>query len=374
MKLFDVYPLFDIEPVRAEGASLWDKDGQHYLDLYGGHAVISIGHSHPHYVEKLSDQLKQIGFYSNSIINRLQQTYADRLEELSGCSHYQLFFCNSGAEANENALKVASFHTGRSKVIAMKRAFHGRTSGVVAATDNPKIVAPFNAGHDVQFVDMNDDKALESAIDDHTAAVIIEGSQGVAGIFDPSKEYLEKARKLCNDNGALLILDEVQSGFGRTGEFFAFQHSAVRPDIISMAKGMGNGFPVGGLLIDENIQPWHGMLGTTFGGNHLACAAALAVLDVIESEDLVNRSKTMGDWIYRELQGVDGIKEVRGRGLMLAIELDQMAAPIRKKLLDEYKLFTGSSANAQTIRLLPPLNIKKEDLLIFINALKEVLS
>lgn len=373
MKLFDVYPLFDIEPVRGLGAKLWDKEGDEYLDLYGGHAVISIGHSHPLYVESIKEQVQNLGFYSNSVINNLQHEYAALLEEVSGCQDYELFFCNSGAEANENALKVASFDTNRSKVIAMKKAFHGRTSGVVATTDNQKIVAPFNAHHEVVFVEMNNEQALEEAMDDEVAAVLIEGIQGVAGIYEPTTIYLQKARTLCDHYDSKLILDEVQSGFGRTGQFFAFQHHGIRPDIITMGKGMGNGFPLAGLLIDQNISPWKGMLGTTFGGNHLACAAGLAVLEVIQQEGLMQNARVLGQWLHHELSEVQGILELRGNGLMLAIELEVPVAALRKELLETHKIFTGSSANPNTLRILPPLSVKQNELESFIKALKEVI-
>jgi len=373
MKLFDVYPLFDIEPIKASGAKVWDKEGNEYLDLYGGHAVISIGHSHPHYVQKISEQLVQLGFYSNSVVNNLQVEYANKLELLSGIKGYELFLCSTGAEAIENALKVASFATGKNKVIAMGKAFHGRTSGAVAATDNPKIVSAYNANHEVDFVPLNNSEALAECMSDDVAAVIIEGIQGVAGIYEPTADFLQVARDLCDHYGAKLILDEVQSGFGRSGEFFAFQQQDVKPDIITMAKGMGNGFPIAGILIDEQIDSWHGMLGTTFGGNHLACAAGLAVLEVIEEEGLINRAKQLGQWLKAELLKIEEVKEVRGRGLMLGIELAEPVKSIRIKLLKEKGIFTGSAANPNTLRLLPPLNITKEELQVFIDAFKEVL-
>ena len=373
MKLFDVYPLFDVEPVKALGAKLWDKNGLEYLDLYGGHAVISIGHGHPKYIERITEQAHQIGFYSNAVINPLQQAYADQLAQSSGLTDFALFLCSTGAEAIENAIKVASFDTGRKKIIAMEKAFHGRTSGAVAATDNAKIVAPYNTGHAVEFIPLNDQKALADNMSDEVAAVIIEGCQGVAGIFEPAEGFLEKARALCDEYGAKLILDEVQSGVGRTGAFFAFQHTSVKPDIITMAKGMGNGFPIAGVLIQESIQPWHGMLGTTFGGNHLACVAGLAVLEVIEEENLIENAADLGKWLKSELQRMAGIDSVRGKGLMLGLDLGQPVKTLRSNLLTKHQIFTGSAADPNTLRLLPPLNIQKAELKIFLEALKKEL-
>lgn len=369
MKLFDVYPLYPIEPVRALGAKLWDKEGKEYLDLYGGHAVISIGHTHPHYVKRITDQLSKIGFYSNAVQNSLQDQLAEAMGRISGYYDYQFFMCSSGAEANENALKLASFHTGKRKIIAVENAFHGRTSGAVAATDNPKIVAPFNSGHEVVFVPLNDLEALTSAFDDEVAGVIIEGIQGVAGLYSPNDAYLARARELCDKYEAVLILDEVQSGAGRTGKFFAHQHSVVRPDIITMAKGMGNGFPVGCVLISPEIEPWHGMLGTTFGGNHLACAASLAVLEVIEEEHLLKNATEMGTYLETELKKIEQVKEVRGKGLMIGAEFEFDVAALRKALIFEHGIFTGSASNKNTIRLLPPLNISKAELDQFLAAL-----
>ncbi|KYG81010.1 acetylornithine aminotransferase [Roseivirga ehrenbergii] len=369
MKLFDVYPLYPIEPARALGAKLWDKEGKEYLDLYGGHAVISIGHTHPHYVKRITDQLSKIGFYSNAVQNSLQEELAEAMGRISGYYDYQFFMCSSGAEANENALKLASFHTGNRKIIAVENAFHGRTSGAVAATDNPKIVAPFNNGHEVVFVPMNDLEVLTSVFDDEVAGVIIEGIQGVAGLYTPSDAFLAKARELCDKYEAVLILDEVQSGAGRTGKFFAHQHSVVRPDIITMAKGMGNGFPVGCVLISPEIEPWHGMLGTTFGGNHLACAASLAVLEVIEEEHLLKNAAKMGAYLEGELNKIQAVKEVRGKGLMIGAEFDFDVAALRKALIFEHSIFTGSASNKNTIRILPPLNISKAELDQFLAAL-----
>ena len=374
MKLFDVYPLYPIEPVRALGAKLWDKEGKEYLDLYGGHAVISIGHTHPHYVKRVSEQLSKIGFYSNAVQNSLQDELAEAMGRISGYYDYQFFMCSSGAEANENALKLASFHTGNRKIIAVENAFHGRTSGAVATTDNPKIVAPFNNGHEVVFVPMNNLEALTSAFDDEVAGVIIEGIQGVAGLYTPSDAFLAKARELCDSYEAVLILDEVQSGAGRTGKFFAHQHSVVRPDIITMAKGMGNGFPVGCVLISPEIEPWHGMLGTTFGGNHLACAASLAVLEVLEEEHLLKNAAKMGAYLEGELKKIEQVKEVRGRGLMIGAEFDFDVAALRKALIFEHGIFTGSASNKNTIRLLPPLNINKAELDQFLAALSKELN
>ncbi|WP_339608714.1 aminotransferase class III-fold pyridoxal phosphate-dependent enzyme [uncultured Roseivirga sp.] len=374
MKLFDVYPLYPIEPVRALGAKLWDNEGKEYLDLYGGHAVISIGHTHPHYVKRVSEQLSKMGFYSNAVQNSLQDELAEAMGRISGYYDYQFFMCSSGAEANENALKLASFHTGNRKIIAVENAFHGRTSGAVAATDNPKIVAPFNNGHEVVFVPMNDLEALASAFDDEVAGVIIEGIQGVAGLYTPSDAFLAKARELCDSYEAVLILDEVQSGAGRTGKFFAHQHSVVRPDIITMAKGMGNGFPVGCVLISPEIEPWHGMLGTTFGGNHLACAASLAVLEVLEEEHLLKNAAKMGAYLEGELKKIEQVKEVRGKGLMIGAEFDFDVAALRKALIFEHGIFTGSASNKNTIRLLPPLNISKAELDQFLAALSKELN
>lgn len=374
MKLFDVYPLFDIEPVKAEGSTIWDKNGVKYLDLYGGHAVISIGHTHPHYVKKLSEQLNAIAFYSNSVKIKAQEELAEKLGELSGYTDYQLFLCNSGAEANENALKLASFHNGRKKIISFSKAFHGRTSLAVAATDDAKIWAPVNLTSNIEILPFNDESAFEKAMGDDICAVIIEGIQGVGGVQIPTNSFLKKIKSLCEKHGAVMILDEVQSGYGRSGKFFAHQYSDVKPDIISVAKGMGNGFPVGGILIAPHLKPKHGMLGTTFGGAYLACAAAIAVLDVIKSENLVAQSEKMGNYIMNELKTIKGVKEVRGLGLMIGVELEEVCAPIRAKLLSEHKMFLGSSSDKNTIRILPALNVKKEDIDSFLTAFKSVLS
>lgn len=368
MNLFDVYPLFSIEPVRAKGSWLWDKNGQRYLDLYGGHAVISIGHSHPHYVKRLKEQLDQIGFYSNSVQNPLQEKFAEKLGQLSGYTDYQLFLCNSGAEANENALKIASFETGRKKIISFSKAFHGRTSGTVAATDNAKIVAPFNANHDITFLPFNDKAAFTSAMNNEVAAVIIEGIQGVGGIHVPTAEFLQLISAECKKHGALLILDEIQSGYGRTGKFFAHQHANINPDLITTAKGMGNGYPVGGVLIQPDIKPWHGMLGTTFGGNYLACAASLAVLEVIESEKLIDNAAELGKYWTEKLLSFPIISEVRGLGLMLGFDLPEGNKTLRKDLLSKHFIFTGE-AKPNTVRLLPSLALTKEEADLLIEAM-----
>lgn len=373
MKLFDVYPLFDIEPVKAQGSTIWDKNGIQYLDLYGGHAVISIGHTHPHYVKKITEQLNNIAFYSNSVKIKVQEELAEKLGELSGYTDYQLFLCNSGAEANENALKLASFHNGRKKIISFSKAFHGRTSLAVAATDDAKIWAPVNLTPNIEILPFNDEAALEKAMNEEVCAVIIEGIQGVGGVQIPTNSFLKKIKSLCEKFGAVMILDEVQSGYGRSGKFFAHQYSGVKPDIISVAKGMGNGFPVAGILIAPHLKPKHSMLGTTFGGAYLACAAAIAVLDVIKSENLISNSETIGNYLMNELKSIKGVREVRGLGLMVGVELEVPCVDIRNKLLSEHKMFTGSSSDKNTLRILPALNIKKEDIDKFIVALKECL-
>lgn len=370
MKMFDVYPLLNINPVKAEGAWLWDDNGNRYLDLYGGHAVISIGHSHPRFIRRISDQLSRIAFYSNSVQNHLQQQLASILGELSGYPDYQLFLVNSGAEAVENALKVASFVTGRKKVIAFSRSFHGRTSGAVAVTDNAKIAAPFNQVHDVQFLPLNDIEALHMAMNNQVAAVIVEGIQGVGGIRVPDADFLQTAESLCREYGALLILDEIQSGYGRTGKFFAHQHAGVRPHLITMAKGMGNGFPIGGVLIHPDIKPWPGMLGTTFGGNHLACAAAMAVLEAIRDEQLIQNATIMGSYITAVLRQMNGITEVRGMGLMIGLDVPGKMNELRTHLVYRKRIFTGES-KPDTIRLLPPLTLTREQADMFLTALAE---
>ncbi len=368
MKLFDVYPLFPIEPVKAKGSWLWDKEGNRYLDLYGGHAVISIGHNHPHFVEALKNQLDQISFYSNSVKNSMQEKLAEKLGQLSGYPNHQLFLCNSGAEANENGLKLASFVNGRKKVIAFKKAFHGRTSGAVAATDNPKIVAPFNAGHEIVFLSLNDEQAFLQTINKEISSVIIEGIQGVGGIHFPSASFLQLLSKKCKEAGALLILDEVQSGYGRTGKFFAHQFSGIEADLITIAKGMGNGFPIGGVLIHPDIKPWSGMLGTTFGGNYLACAAGLSVLEVIEQENLMQNSTDLGKYWIDQLKSFPAIIEVRGEGLMIGFDLPDEFASFRKNLLFKHHMFTGE-AKPNTIRLLPSLALSKQDADLFLESL-----
>lgn len=374
MELFDVYSLYEIEPVRGKGSRVYTADGSEYLDLYGGHAVISIGHAHPDYVRAISEQVARLGFYSNSVQNSLQHQLAQKLGELSGYGDYALFLCNSGAEANENAIKLASFHTGRKKILAFSKAFHGRTSGAVAATDNPKIVSPFNATPNVEFVPLNAIHAVEDKLSTHEfAAVIIEGIQGVAGIHEPHDDFLRQLRQICSEYGTLLILDEIQSGVGRTGSFFAHQPSGVRPDIITVAKGIANGFPMGAVLISPKIKPAKGMLGTTFGGNHLACAAACATLDVIRQENLVENARQVGEYLITELKKIPDLKEVRGRGLMIGIEIDGDAGELRKRLLFDKHIFTGG-AGAHTVRLLPALGITRKDADIFLEAFKDILN
>lgn len=371
MKLFDVYSLWPIEPVRAKGCRVWDKDGTEYLDLYGGHAVISIGHSHPRYVQALQQQTAKIGFYSNSVENSLHQQLAKKLGELSGYPDYSLFLCNSGAEANENALKLVSFHTGKKRVIAFAEAFHGRTSGTVAVTDNPAIQSPFNQGHEVTFLPLNNLEAVEQELrKGDVAAVMIEGIQGVAGIYTPDIAFLQGVRELCSRYQTPLILDEIQSGYGRTGDFFAHQAAGIRPDIITMAKGMGNGFPIGGVLISPLFEAKKGMLGTTFGGNHLACVAAIAVLDVIKEESLMENAKQLGYYLTKKLSAMEGISEVRGRGLMLGISFKPQFSDIRNELLFRHHIFTGG-AKKNVMRLLPPLSLGKAEADRFLAALHE---
>ena len=376
MKLFDVYPLNDIEITKAAGLNVWDANGQQYLDLYGGHAVISIGHTNPHYVKRLTDQLNKVGFYSNSVKIPLQVQLAEKLGEVSGKKDFQLFLCNSGAEANENALKLASFYNGRRKVIAFSGAFHGRTSLAVAVTDNPKIVAPINQTENVIFLPFNNEVALEEtfkAQGDEISAVIIEGIQGVGGIKEASKSFLQKIRSLCDEYNAVYIADSVQCGYGRTGSFYSHDYSGVEADIYTMAKGMGNGFPVAGISIAPKFKPWHGELGTTFGGNHLACAAALAVLEVMDNDNLMKNAEEIGNYLINELKKFEQVKEVRGRGLMIGIELPEELAHVKKELLFTHHIFTGE-AKPNVIRLLPALNITKEHADEFLTAFKKVLS
>jgi acetylornithine/N-succinyldiaminopimelate aminotransferase len=371
MQLFDVYPLYDVTPVKGTGVHVWDDHGKQYLDLYGGHAVISIGHSHPVYVDNLTKQLKHLGFYSNAVKNPLQTQLAEKLGKISKCDDYQLFLCNSGAEANENALKLASFATNRSRVIAFKNAFHGRTSAAVATTDNPAINAPINLQQEVTFLPLGDIKALETElIKEDVCAVIIEYIQGVGGLDETTKDFYEEMNCLCKKYGSLLIADEVQAGFGRTGNFFAFQKYTVIPDIIAIAKGMGNGFPVGGILIHPAIKPRYGMLGTTFGGNHLACVASLSVLEVLEKEKLMQNATEMETYFKKEAVKIPAVKNIKGRGLMLGLEFDFEVGELRKKLIYDHHIFTGSASNKKILRILPPLCIEKEHLATFFNALK----
>lgn len=370
MALFDVYKLQPITPVKASGSWLWDERGQRYLDFYGGHAVISIGHNHPHWVDALQQQLGHISFYSNSIQNPLQEQLAERLAQQSGYPDYRLFLCNSGAEANENALKIASFVTGKAGIVAFKKAFHGRTSAAVAATDNPKIVAPVNAGHQVHFLPWNDVSALDAGLDQSIGAIIIEGIQGVGGIHEPDTAFLQELERLCQQRNILLILDEVQSGFGRTGKFFAHQWAGIRPPLITMAKGMGNGFPVGGVLISPDIAAWSGMLGTTFGGNYLACAATLAVLEVIEQENLLQNALDQEQVLRRMLAAFPGLSPVRGRGLMLGFEAPE-GMPLRQQLLEQHHVFTGE-AGLRTLRLLPSLAIGTDETCYLAEALQQL--
>ena len=369
MELFNVYPLVNITPVKALGAKLWDDKGQEYLDFYGGHAVISIGHSHPHYVQRLTEQLQNIGFYSNSVQIPIQAQLANKLGEVSGYEEYTLFLCNSGAEANENALKLASFHTGKNHVIAFKGAFHGRTSGAVAATDNPKIVAPFNAGHAISCVPYELSEVERVMQTGEVCAVIVEPIQGVGGIIMPSDKFLVGLAALCEKHGVLLIADEVQSGYGRSGKFFAHQHAGIKPDIISVAKGMGNGFPIGGILISPALKASYGLLGTTFGGNHLACAAALAVLEVIEDENLLQHATELGAYLRTELEVNAGAEEIRGRGLMVGIKYDFPIKDVRDKLLSDHHIFVGNASDPTVLRLLPPLNITRAEVDRFLQAL-----
>jgi acetylornithine/N-succinyldiaminopimelate aminotransferase len=373
MKNFDVYPIFDIEPIKGKGNYVWDKNGIKYLDFYGGHAVISVGHTHPYYVDKIQDQLNKIGFYSNSVSIPQQEELAEKLGRISGYPSYNLFLCNSGAEANENALKLASFVTGRKKIISFSMGFHGRTSLAVEVTDNPSIKAPANISGNAIILPFNDEGALESAMDETVAAVIIEGIQGVGGVYEPTTSFLRAAQALCNKVGALLVLDEVQSGYGRSGKFFAHQYSEITPDLITTAKGMGNGFPIAGVLIHPRFQAKHGMLGTTFGGNHLACAAGIAVLDIIEKENLIQNAEKVGEYLVNKIKDLPGVKEIRGKGLMIGIELEFPSGELRNDLLFTHRIFTGSSSNKNTIRILPALNITEKEMDSFVEAFTVVL-
>lgn len=376
MKLFDVYPLIDVTPAKAEGSYFWDENGTEYLDLYGGHAVISIGHSHPTYVKYITEQLNNIGFYSNYVKIPIQNQVAEQLTKLSGYDDYTLFLCNSGAEANENAIKLASFHTGKKKIIYFSGAFHGRTAAAVACTDNPKIIAPVNQSENFVKLPFNDLEALENEFKTNPdiAGVIVEGIQGVGGVQIPTTEFLHKIQELCNENNAVFIADEIQSGFGRSGKFFAHQHANVTPDIISMAKGMGNGFPVAGILISPKFKASYGLLGTTFGGNFLACAASKAVLDVIEKENLLQNAQKVGDYLVSLLQNQKNIKEIRYQGLMIGIDLAFPCNEVRTRLVKEYKMLTGNASTPNTLRVLPALNVKKEDVKKFADALIQILN
>ena len=376
MKLFDVYPLIDVTPAKAEGSYFWDENGTEYLDLYGGHAVISIGHSHPTYVKYITEQLNNIGFYSNYVKIPIQNLVAEQLTKLSGYDDYTLFLCNSGAEANENAIKLASFHTGKKKIIYFSGAFHGRTAAAVACTDSPKIVAPVNQSENFVKLPFNDLEALENEFKTNPdiAGVIVEGIQGVGGVQIPTTEFLHKIQQLCNENNAVFIADEIQSGFGRSGKFFAHQHSSVTPDIIAMAKGMGNGFPVAGILISPKFKASYGLLGTTFGGNFLACAATKAVLEVIEEENLLQNAQEVGDYLVSLLQNQNNIKEIRYQGLMIGIDLAFPCNEVRTRLVKEYKMLTGNASTPNTLRVLPALNVKKEDVKKFADALIQILN
>ncbi|WP_406684903.1 aminotransferase class III-fold pyridoxal phosphate-dependent enzyme [Seonamhaeicola sp. MEBiC1930] len=374
MPLFDVYPLYDVTPVSGKGIHVYDDQGTEYLDLYGGHAVISIGHAHPNYVKAITDQVNALGFYSNAIQNPLQKDLASKLEQLSGCEDYQLFLVNSGAEANENALKLASFKTGKKRVVSFKKGFHGRTSAAVAATDNPNIVAPINAQQEVTILELNDVEAVKTELEKgDVCAVIIEFIQGIGGLDEANGEFFEHVDALCKANNTMFIADEIQCGYARSGRFFAFQNYDVTPDIISLAKGMGNGFPIGGILVHPDIEAKYGMLGTTFGGNHLACAAGLAVLNTIESENLLDNVKELGAYFVEKAKEIPQIKEVKGRGLMLGLEFDFEVGGLRKELIYNHKVFTGGAANKKLLRILPPLNIEKVHVDQFFDILKVAL-
>jgi acetylornithine/N-succinyldiaminopimelate aminotransferase len=373
MKLFDVYPLFNIEIVKGKGAHVWDSEGTEYLDLYGGHAVISVGHSHPDYVAAITDQVSKLGFYSNSVINSLQQKFADKLGKACGYDDYALFIVNTGAEANENAMKLASFHNNKRRVIAFQHSFHGRTSAAVRVTDNPKIVAPINDTMPVTFLPLNDIELVKAELaKGDVSSVIIEGILGVGGIQLPDDQFLRDLREVCTQYGAVLILDEIQSGYGRSGKFFAHQYAGIRPDMITVAKGIANGFPMSAVLISPEFKPVYGMLGTTFGGNHLACAGAIAVLDIMEKEQMIDHVAEVGQFLIDELKHLPGIKEIRGRGLMIGLEFHESIKEIRSRLLFEEKVFTGV-AGTNTIRLLPPLCLTLDEAREFLRRFKKVL-
>ena len=373
MKLFDVYPLYEVCPVRAKDVYVYDEAGSEYLDLYGGHAVISVGHSHPHYIKQLEKQLNKIAFYSNAVLNPLQQKLAEEIGEQSCLHNYQLFLCSSGAEANENALKLASFHTGKKRIIAFKNSFHGRTSAAVAVTDNQKINAPLNQQQEVTFIHFNDLEGLENELkEEDVCAVIFESIQGVGGLDMPDDEFVIGMNTLCHKYNTCLIADEVQSGFSRSGKFFAFQHNNIQPHVITMAKGMGNGFPIGGILVHPDLKPKHGMLGTTFGGNHLACTASLAVLEIIKKNKLQQHAETMDAYFRAKAEKISGAK-IKGRGLMLGLEFNFEVGPLRKRLIYEKNIFTGGSSKKNVLRILPPLTVQKKHFDRFFDALEDLL-
>ncbi|MEN0080262.1 aminotransferase class III-fold pyridoxal phosphate-dependent enzyme [Flavobacterium lindanitolerans] len=374
MSLFNVYPIYNITPVKALGAKVWDDKNQEYLDFYGGHGVISVGHSHPNYVKAIQSQIEKIGFYSNSIQNPLQEAFAKKLGEMSAYPDYSVFLCNSGAEANENALKLASFHNKKSKVIAFHKSFHGRTSAAVAVTDNPSIVAPINANHPVLFLPLNDIELVKKAVSENEiSAIIIEGIQGVGGLDEGTPKFFQELEELCNANDIILIVDEIQSGYGRSGQFFAHQHHGIKPDIITMAKGMGNGFPIGGLLISPKFKASFGLLGTTFGGNHLACASALAVLEIIEEQAVLENVKKQSDYFIQAVSQIPQVKKIKGKGLMLGLEFDFDVAELRKKLVYEQFIFTGNASQKNLLRILPPLLITETEIDKFVAGLKNAL-
>jgi len=374
MSLFNVYPIYNITPVKALGAKVWDENDQEYLDFYGGHGVISVGHSHPKYVEAIKNQIEKIGFYSNSIQNPLQEAFAKKLTEFSGYPDYSVFLCNSGAEANENALKLASFHNKKSKVIAFEKSFHGRTSASVAVTNNPSIVAPINSNHEVIFLPLNQIDLVKKAISENEiTAIIIEGIQGVGGLDEGTTSFFQELETICNENNVILILDEIQSGYGRSGKFFAHQHHNIKPDIITIAKGMGNGFPIGGLLISDKFKASYGLLGTTFGGNHLACASALSVLEIIENENLIENVSLQSAYFLEAISEIPEIKKVKGKGLMLGLEFDFDVTELRKNLIYEQFIFTGNASQKNLLRILPPLSITSSQIEQFTVGLKNAL-